>query len=156
MTVFEYIVQLISAFFGSMGFALLFNIKRQHLIIGSLGGFISWGVYLIVFALCNNEPVGYFFGALAANLYSEIIARIIKTPTTTILVSSLIPLIPGGALYYTMRYFYNREWELFTNNGLRTLSLALAIALGIIVVSTAIKLLTAITTSIDAHKKTVN
>lgn len=145
MTATDYIIQLISAFLGSMGFALLFNIKKSHLITGSIGGFISWGVYLIVFAVWKNEAVGYFFGAVAANLFSEIIARIRKTPTTTILVTSLIPLIPGGALYYTMRYFYNNELELFTSNGLRTLSLALSLALGIIAVSTAVKFISAIT-----------
>jgi len=133
----------------------LFNIKKQHLITGSIGGFISWGIYLIVFEFCGSEPLGYFFGAVAANLYSEIFARIRKTPTTTILVTSLIPLIPGGALYYTMRYFYNNEWELFTNNGLRTLSLALSLALGIIAVSTAVKFITAIIEFKNAHKKTV-
>ena len=155
MTVLEYIIQLISAFFGAMGFAFLFNIKKQHLITVSIGGLISWSVYLIVYAICKNEPLGYFFAAVATNLYSEIVARIRKTPTTTILVSSLIPLIPGGALYYTMRYFYNNEWELFTSSGIRTLSLALSIALGIIVVSTAVKMLTAITSFINTKKKTV-
>ena len=155
MTIFEYIIQLVSAFLGSMGFAILFNIKRQHLITGSLGGLISWGVYLLVFYFLKNETVGYFFAAVAANLFAEIFARIKKTPTTTILVTSLIPLIPGGALYYTMRYFYNKEWDLFSSNSLRTLSLALAIALGIIAVSTAIKFLTAITQYINTKKKTV-
>lgn len=144
MTAFEYVIQLVSAFFGSMGFAILFNIKKKHLITGSLGGFVSWGVYLLVFYFFKSETLGFFFGAVAANLFAEIYARIMKTPTTTILVTSLIPLIPGGALYYTMRYFYNKEWELFTGNGLRTVSLALAIALGIIAVSTAVKFLTAI------------
>lgn len=149
----EYIIQLIAAFFGSMGFAMLFKIKRHHLLTGSFGGFISWGVYLIVYAICKSEPVGYFFAAVAANIYAELFARICKTPTTTILVSSLIPLIPGGALYYTMRYFYNGDYERFSTSGMRTLNLALAIALGIIAVSTAVKMLTAIISYINSRKK---
>ena len=67
---------------------------------------------------------------------AEVFARVIKTPTTTFLVPSLIPLIPGGSLYYTMNYALNEQWAAFAAKAFYTLELAVALALGIIAVTT--------------------
>ena len=40
--------------------------------------------------------------AILITIYSEIWARVLKTPATTILMPTVIPLIPGGSLYYAM------------------------------------------------------
>ena len=40
-------IQIIAAFFGSLGFALLFNLRGQWLFFTALGGGLSWCVYLI-------------------------------------------------------------------------------------------------------------
>ncbi len=40
--------------------------------------------------------------AILITSYSEIWARVLKTPATTILMPTVIPLIPGGSLYYAM------------------------------------------------------
>ena len=43
----------ITAFLGSLGFSLLYGLKRRHLLFASLGGLISWGMYLLFsFVLC--------------------------------------------------------------------------------------------------------
>ena len=39
-----YAVQLASAFAGSLGFALLFHVRREKLLLASLGGLLAWGV----------------------------------------------------------------------------------------------------------------
>ena len=59
-------------------------------------------------------------------------ARVIKTPTTTFIMTSRIPLIPGSSLYYTMRYLIEGGGEIFISTAVKTLSLAIALALGII------------------------
>ena len=50
----------------------------------------------------DNEYLGFFVVAILITIYSEIWARVLKTPTTTILMPTVIPLIPGGSLYYAM------------------------------------------------------
>ena len=40
--------------------------------------------------------------AILITIYSEIWARVLNTPATTILMPTVIPLIPGGSLYYAM------------------------------------------------------
>lgn len=139
-----YFIQIITAFLGSLGFSMVFNSDKKHLFVQSMGGAVSWSIYLIAVFFGASETIGYFVAAVVANLYAEVFARIKKTPATVILISALIPLIPGGSLYYTMRYGINEGWQSFFERGETTFGLALAIALGIILVSTIVKIITEI------------
>ena len=134
------LVQIITAALGTLGFSLVFGAKRSHLFWLSLGGALSWAAYVAAEALYASEPLRYFIAASAVTVYSEIFARILKTPTVNILIPAILPLVPGGILYYTMRYAIAKDWVLFFENGSLTISIALAIALGIITVSTIVKL----------------
>ena len=126
----EYAVQLITAFTGSVGFSLLFNVRRGKLTLAGLGGVIAWGVYLLSVLLISNDVPRFFLASLALTLYAEIMARVCKAPATVFLVSASIPLIPGGSLYTTMRYAVESQWEAFSAQGTYTLLLAAAIAGG--------------------------
>ena len=63
---------------------------------------VFWAVYLVFLYFVDNEYLGFFVVAILITIYSEIWARILKTPATTILMPTVIPLIPGGSLYYAM------------------------------------------------------
>ncbi len=134
------IIEIITAALGTLGFSVVFGAKRKHLVWLTVGGAISWAAYVAAAAFYASEPLRYFIAAAAVAVYSEIFARILKTPAVNILIPAILPLIPGGALYYTMRYAIAKEWDLFMSNGSLTLGIALAIALGIITVSTVVKL----------------
>ena len=136
------IIQILMGYLGSLGFNILFNIRGRKLFIASLGGLISWTVFLLLEPLFPGEPIRFFFAAAAVTVYGEVFARIEKTPTTTFLVPSVIPLIPGGSLYYTMNHGLNKQWGDFSHRGFYTLQLALSLAVGIIAVTTLVRLLT--------------
>ena len=125
--------QIIAAFIGSLGFAILYNIRGKKLVFSSLGGFLSWSLFLLFGLLIESEPIRYFIVSVSATLYSELMARILKTPTTTFITTALIPLIPGGSLYYTMTNAFSGNLQSFIEKGLYTLGLAGALAAGIIV-----------------------
>ena len=74
----------------------------------------------------------------------EIFARVEKTPTTTFLAPGVIPLVPGGGLYYSMNYAMKEEWPLFAETALNTLELAAFIAIGIIVVTSVSRIFSAV------------
>ena len=78
-----------------------------------------------------------------------------KTPTTTFLVPSFIPLIPGGALYYTMNYALNKQWSQFAQQAFYTLQLALSLAVGIIAVTTVVRLLTSLRNKRKTHHHSI-
>jgi uncharacterized membrane protein YjjB (DUF3815 family) len=138
------LMQIFMGFLGSLGFSILFHIKGKRLLIASLGGLISWTVFLALGSLFPGESLRYFLASATVTVYAEVFARVIKTPTTTFLVPSLIPLIPGGSLYYTMNYALNEQWDLFVQKAFSTLELALALAVGIIAITTLTRMQTAL------------
>ena len=135
-------IQVLTGALGSFGFGILFNLRGRKLLITTAGGFISWAVFLLLETWIPGEPARYFLSMTAISVYAEIFARVEKAPTTTFLVPCVIPLIPGSALYYTMNYALNEQWDLFVQKAFYTLELALALALGIIAVTTATRLIT--------------
>lgn len=145
-------LQLIAAFLGSLGFCLVFQLRRKYLFPAALGGLLCWGVYL----LFNDAASSVFLPALAASafaaLYAEVLARVMKAPVTLFFISAVIPLIPGGNLFNAMRSAVRSEWETASMHGSMTLQYAVGIALGICLVWA----LSAMVQSVLAlrHKKT--
>ena len=116
---------------GSLGFALLYNIRGRRLVAAAGGGLLCCALFVILGLFIQNEPLKYFIVSLATSVYSEIFSRILKTPTTTFIITALIPLIPGGALYYTMSSAFEGDFDIFLTNAISTLLLALALAVGV-------------------------
>ena len=140
----NYALQIITAFLGSLGFSVLFNIRRTKLLIAGLGGMLSWSVYLLLGLYFDSDPIRYFFAAIFVTVYAEIFARIKKTPTTSYLVPAFIPLIPGGALYNTMKFALHNDWHSFGDTAVYTIQLALALSAGIIVVASVMRMVHAL------------
>ena len=130
----EAVIQIITSFLGTLGFSVLFNLRGKKLLLSSLGGMFAWTLYLMLEPAVPSEAVRYFFCSFFLAVYAEVLARLLRTPATTFLIPPMIPLIPGGALYHTMRYGLNREWSRCLSQAFYTLKLALALALGIIAV----------------------
>ena len=125
------VTQLVSAFVGSLGFALIFGMRRRYLFAASLGALLGWGVYLISDALLQSSFLPPLFAAAFALTYSEMMAKALKTPATLFVIPAIIPLVPGGSLYYTMSYAVHRDVANARLYGTRTMETALAIAAGI-------------------------
>ena len=137
----KYIIEIITAFFGTLGFSLVFKSKSKLILVNSIGGAFIWLVYLMLFSNTDNIFISYLLAAIAAGIYSEITARIYKTPATTILIPTIVPMIPGASLYYTLRAFFKNDLNELMLNGGNTLKIATAIALGIIIVSAVVKII---------------
>ncbi|MBO5743144.1 MAG: threonine/serine exporter family protein [Clostridia bacterium] len=128
------IIQLITSFLGSLGFALIFNLKKKRLFLGSMGGVFCWGAYLITTTLYNGVFISTLVASAVAAAYAEIFARIIKAPATVIFMSAIIPLIPGSSLFYTMSHIVSGEIALFKSYGITTILYVLGITSGISIV----------------------
>ena len=68
-------------------------------------------------------------------LYAEVLARVVKAPATVFLIPSIIPLVPGGRLYYTMRAIVDGDADNAKSYAMETIVIALGIAVGIVVIS---------------------
>lgn len=135
------IIQILSGFVGTLCFGILFRFRGKRLLAVSLGGLLSWLLFVILNHLIPSEVTNYFIVSLVISLYNEIMARVLKTPTTVFVTTSLIPLIPGGSLYYTMAYALEGSLERFLEKAIYTLQLASALALGIILAGALTKIL---------------
>ena len=138
------ILQIITGFLGSFAFALLFNIRGKKLVFAALGGFLSWMLFVLLKFVTENEPIRYFIVAVLISVYAEILARLLKTPTTTFVISSLIPLIPGGSLYYTMSTMLEGVNDAFLGRAIYTVELTAALALGIVLSGAGARMVVAI------------
>ena len=125
------LLQLLTAFLGSLGFALLFGLHRQSLLPASLGGLLAWGVYLLTEALLHSAFLAALIASVLSLLYAELMARLQKKPATLFVVPAIIPLVPGSSLYYAMSSAVRGEMGQARAYGSQTLLTALAIAAGI-------------------------
>lgn len=131
----EFLRLVVAGFIGTFGFTLLFRSNKNRVIISSLGGLITCFVYALSCYYFEHELMQNLFPALVATVYAEIMARATKAPTTPILACSIIPLVPGGKLYYTTYYFVVGEMENFYESFIALLRIASGLAVGIILVS---------------------
>ena len=130
----DMMIQVATSFFGTLGFGFLFNIRGWKLLFAALGGMLSWGLFLVLGFFIDSEALRYFIVAVCSTAYSEGLARILKTPASTFSIISLIPLVPGGALYDATTMALARDTQ-FLNRAIHTIELSVALSLGIVVVT---------------------
>lgn len=125
---------------GCIGFAILFNIHGPGGLLCALGGLLTWCSYSLCLHLGSGEIAAYFWATVVASAYSEIMARIRKYPAISYLVVSIFPLIPGAGVYYTMYYAVQGDMGAFADKGTQTIAIAGMMAVGILLVSTIVRL----------------
>lgn len=131
--------QVIVSFIASLGFGMVFNIRGKNLIFAALGGGLSWFCYLFFKNQGMSDVLCFFCSSIIFSIYSEICARKLKTPVTTIIICALIPLVPGAGMYYTMYETITGNVDKAIQLGLNTCASAGSLALGVIFVSTITK-----------------
>lgn len=129
------------SFLGSVFPVILFNIDRKKIIWCGLAGALGWVVYSLNLTLSGSEVIGSFWGAFAVNIYSEFMARIIKTPASMFYVPGIFPLVPGITAYSTIIAIVQVNFPVALNKGILTLAIGGAIAFGIMLSSTIIRLI---------------
>lgn len=128
----DWILPILSAGFGTAGFSILYHVTDGKLPLCALGGMLTWGAYLALRRLALPDPVCYGLASLLGTMYAHLLARCLKTPALVFSLPASIPLIPGGSLFTTMQQAALGDWKAFGVQGLNTLLLAAAIALGLI------------------------
>lgn len=125
-------IQVLMAFIASLAFSELFNIERTKAILAAIGGGLSWLVYLIVFQYTKSDITSLFMGSFAMSIYSEILARLQKSPATIFYIPGFIPLVPGATVYYSVYEFVIGNSQNGLNNFILALLKSGAITLGLV------------------------
>lgn len=129
------------AFIATFAFTILFNIKGKSTFFAAVGGGLGWLAYTFCLEINISTIISFFNASIIVAIYSESMARILKTPVTTILICAIIPLVPGSGMYYTMLETIKGNVNKALSEGLNTLTIAGVIAIGIILVSSIVKLI---------------
>lgn len=131
-----YLIQGGSILLGTAAFALIFRIRIKMIPFAAIGGFLAWFIWRLSLDIGGfNDFTANFMGAAGVTAYTEIMARICKTPSTVFMTPSILPLVPGGSIYSTMVALVNGNHDDLVHHGTLTIQVALGIASGIIVVS---------------------
>ena len=131
----KYMVMIVTAAAGTLGYCLLINVKRNKIVYGCLGGVVSTFLYCACVEAGLTPLLQNLIPAAVVTLYAEVLARVIKAPATVFLIPSIIPLVPGGRLYYTMRAIVDGDADSAKIYAMETIVIALGIAVGIVVIS---------------------
>ena len=126
---------------GCVGFSIFYNIHRSGIVVCTLGGVLTWSVYLVVIQLGGGDIAANFWAALFAGFYAEVMARVRKKPAISYLVVSIFPLLPGAGVYYTMNFAVRHQLEQFVSKGGHTAAVAGIMAVGILLASTIARVL---------------
>ncbi len=127
------------AVLACVAFCFILNQRGLLLVVSSLGGGVGWAVCLLC-AFTGSDVIQYFAGAVAVALYAEVMARLLKAPATGFLVVGILPFVPGGGIYYTMEYCLSGNTQLFLSTGIHTFGVAGAVAVGLLLASSLVRL----------------
>lgn len=125
------VIQIITAGTGSLGFSLLFRVKKGNIPAGVAGAILCWTIFLFADKLIHGVLVPSLIAAALGTLFCELSAKVMKAPVTVFLVPTLIPLVPGGSLYYALYFSALQYWEMASLYGNQTLQYVLGIAGGV-------------------------
>jgi len=130
------VITVLGSCIGCAGFTIVFNVHGKGAPLCALGGGLTWIVYLMIIALGGNDLMANFCAALFTGIYAETMARIRRHPAISYLVVSLLPLIPGGAIYRTVNFAVRGNMSMFASSGLHTAAVAGILAVGVLMAST--------------------
>lgn len=130
----HYVYLLGSGIAGTFGISAFFNLNPKRITWALFATVPTLGVYVLLdYFLPNRLFVVILLTALFAAILSEILARVIKTPATIIIIPAIIALVPGGALYYTMEAIVRGNLASAGSYGLSCVLTLLGLAVGICV-----------------------
>lgn len=137
----EYLIQFIYSFFATFTFGIILQSPKKALVANGVIGAIGWVVYMYLLNTYNQTILSSLLSSIIIGTLSAITAIVMKIPTITMYLPSLIPIVPGGGMYYTMYYFILQNMELFSQKGVETILIAISLATGTFVSTTVVNIL---------------
>ena len=130
----ELLVQFAVAFAATVAFAVLLNAPPREFACAGVTGAVGW----LVYCLCLRGGMTAAFAALLAALALAFVSRVFSVarqcPATVFLISGIFALVPGAGVYYMAYYFIQGDNAAAFAKGFEALQVAIALAVGIVLV----------------------
>ena len=126
---------LVASTVGTMGIILQFGIEKRVIIWALISSILCCATYEMLFEAGWGLFMSSFIASAVAAAYSDVMAHIVKVPATVLIIPAIVPLVPGGKLYYTMYGAVSSDMVKFSSNGIDALKIAAGLAIGVIAVT---------------------
>lgn len=146
-------IKLLWATLGTLGFGMLFKANKNKLIYILIGGFLNYLGYMVSYSLNKNIFISSAVCAVVTTIYSNVMAIILKCPSTIFIFTGLISNIPGASLFYAMQNIEGGNVKEALNQSIITIEVILGIVSGILFVSTLKVIYNQIKIKIRKYKK---
>lgn len=128
-------------FLGTMSIAAGMGVKKKYIAICGVGGVLTWFLCKVGENILYERIIGVLVSSFCITIYSEILARALKTPTTVFLSPAIVPILPGRSLFYSIKNLISRDFNIAFDMGFNTLMTSCAISMGIVLASAIVTLL---------------
>ncbi|WP_100333640.1 threonine/serine exporter family protein [Bacillus alkalisoli] len=124
--------QLFFSFIASAGFGVIFNAPRKALVHCGIVGMVGWMFYITLADAGIDTVIASFVGAFVVALIGLIFARRYRKPMIIYSVAGIIPLVPGGLAYNTMRHVAQNDYLAAIPLAAKAFMISGAIAMGLV------------------------
>lgn len=133
-------LQFIYMLFPTLGFCVLFRVPLKSFPVCIFIGASTWACYQLFLYYNSSAVVAAFAAACLVGLLSDISSRIFKEAATIFIIPGILCMVPGAGIYNTMLSLLNNDMSGVTENGISTLLIAGAIAVGLLVMGALIRI----------------
>lgn len=131
----EMLLQTLATFMLTVSFCVILAAPRSEWIFCGISGIVSYLVNQLILTSGIHQILATLGAAMALFLSSRMLAVLRRQPVTVYLMPGIFPLAPGAGIYFTAYYLIAGDMEAFSQEGMKTLETAVAIALGIVFAS---------------------
>lgn len=128
----EYIVHMICSFIATATFGIIFNAPKNMLFHCGIVGAIGWLVYLAFTNQGVDIVPASFAGSFVIAILAHLYAKRFKKPMLIFNVAGIIPLVPGGMAYNTMRHIVENDYTMGIEYAVKTSLVTGAIVMGLV------------------------
>ncbi|MEH7234584.1 threonine/serine exporter family protein [Bacillus sp. JJ1562] len=124
---------LITSLVASSTFGIIFNVPKRSLIKCGLVGMMSWVLYIFLFFRGFDAVYATLVASLLVGIISHIFAKVYKNPVIIYSIVGIIPLVPGGIAYNSMRNFVENDYSTALSLAAKAFMISGAIAFGLVI-----------------------
>lgn len=128
----DILYQAILSFVATACFGVIFNAPIKALPYCGFVGAVGWTIYYVLYEQGLDEVQASFVGAFIVAIVAYMFARRYRMPMIVFSVSGIIPLVPGGLAYNTMRNIVELDYIMGLQNGMRAFMISGSIAMGLV------------------------
>lgn len=134
------VLQAILSFIAATSFGIIFNAPRKMLAYCGFVGMTGWVVHSGYLDISQNLMQSSFLGAFTVALFAHVFAKRFRKPMIVFSVPGIIPLVPGGMAFNSMRYIVENDYITAMSFASKAFMVSGSIAMGLVFAEVIIQL----------------